>query len=100
MAQILAHIDYLDEAIASLSARIERVIAPFSEQVALRATIPGAERRTAEILVAELSADMAQFPSAAHLGKVGRDVPEQQRVGPVSTARVGPARTPSGCARR
>jgi transposase len=67
VAQILAHIDYLDEAIASLSARIEQLIAPFSEQVALLTTIPGVERRTAEVLVAELGADMGQFPSAAHL---------------------------------
>jgi transposase len=67
IAQILAHIDYLDEAVALLSARIEQVIAPFSQQVTLLATIPGVERRTAEVLVAEIGADMGQFPSAAHL---------------------------------
>jgi transposase len=67
VAQILAHLDYLDETIALLSARIEQVIAPFAEQVALLATIPGVERRTAEVLVAELGVDMGQFPSAAHL---------------------------------
>src|SRR4029453_4141592 len=37
VAQILAHIDYLDETIAVLSARIEQVIAPYAEQVALLA---------------------------------------------------------------
>jgi transposase len=41
VAQILAHIDYLDEAIAMLSERIEQVIAPFAEQIALLDTIPG-----------------------------------------------------------
>jgi transposase len=67
VGQILAHIDYLDETIALLSQRIEQVIAPFCEQVALLATIPGVNRRTAEVLIAEIGADMAQFPSAAHL---------------------------------
>jgi transposase len=67
VGQILAHIDYLDETIALLSARIEQVIGPFSRQVALLSTIPGVDRRTAEVLVAEVGADMGQFPSAAHL---------------------------------
>jgi transposase len=67
VAQILAHIDYLDETIALLSERIEQVIAPFSDQVVLLDTIPGVDRRAAEVIVAEIGADMGQFPSAAHL---------------------------------
>ena len=67
VAQILAHIDFLDETIAVLSARIEQVIAPFAEQVALLDTIPGVDRRAAEVIVAEIGPDMGQFPTAAHL---------------------------------
>jgi transposase len=67
VAQILAHIDYLDEAIALLSERIEQVIGPFAEQVALLDTIPGVDRRAAEVIVAEIGPDMGQFPTAAHL---------------------------------
>jgi len=67
VAQILAHIDYLDETIAVLSTRIQQVITPFAEQVRLLATIPGVDTRTAEVLVAEIGTDMGQFPSAAHL---------------------------------
>jgi transposase len=67
VAQILAHIDYLDETIAVLCARIEQVIAPFAEQVALLDTIPGVDQRAAEVIVAEIGPDMGQFPSAAHL---------------------------------
>jgi transposase len=103
IAQILAHIDSLDEAVALLSTRIEQVIAPFSEQVTLLATIPGVERRTAEVLVAEIGADMGQFPSAAHLASTwprGRGCARATTSRPASTARVGPARAPSGCARR
>jgi len=68
VGQILAHIDYLDETIAVLSARISQVIAPFAEQVALLDTIPGVDRRAAaEVIVAEIGPDMGQFPTAAHL---------------------------------
>jgi transposase len=47
-----AHIDYLDESIGRLSREIERVMAPFSEEVALLEGIPGVDRRTAQILIA------------------------------------------------
>jgi transposase len=67
VGRILAHIDYLDDSIADLSAEIERVIAPFSEQVELLDTIPGVDRRTAEVLIAEIGIDMSRFPTAGHL---------------------------------
>jgi len=67
VAQILAHIDYLDETIAVLSARISQVIAPFAEQVALLDTISGVDQRAAEVILAEIGPDMGQFPTAAHL---------------------------------
>jgi transposase len=67
VAQILAHIDFLDETIAVLSERVEQVIAPFAEQVALLDTIPGIDKRAAQVIVAEIGPDMGQFPSAAHL---------------------------------
>ncbi len=64
---ILAHIDYLDESIAELGVEIERVIAPFSEKVELLDTIPGVNRRVAETIIAEIGADMSQFPTHRHL---------------------------------
>jgi transposase len=67
VGRILAHIDYLDESIGHLSAEIERVIAPFSEQVELLGTIPGVDRRTAEVLIAEIGVDMSRFPTHKHL---------------------------------
>jgi transposase len=67
IAHVLAHIDFLDESVATLSARIEDVIAPFSDQVALLCTIPGVKQRTAEAIIAEIGVDMTRFPTAAHL---------------------------------
>lgn len=67
VSQQLAHIDYLDEAIATLSERIDEVIAPFASKVALLDTIPGVDKRTAELLIAEIGADMSVFPTHRHL---------------------------------
>src|SRR6266540_2136158 len=67
VSQILAHIDYLDETIATLSTRIEHVIAPFSRKRELLETIPGVARIGAEVLIAELGVDMSVFPTDAHL---------------------------------
>ena len=81
VGKILAHIDYLDESIDDLSVEIERVIAPFSEQVELLDTIPGVNRRTAETLIAEIGVDMSQFPTHRHLASWAEDVPRQRGVG-------------------
>ena len=67
VGQILAHIDFLDEAIERLSDAIEEQIAPFARQRELLMTIPGVKRRTAEVLIAEIGVDMSAFPTAKHL---------------------------------
>jgi len=64
---ILAHLDFLDEQIASLSQTIGEQIAPFEKAVELLCTIPGVQRRTAEVIVAEIGLDMSVFPTAKHL---------------------------------
>jgi len=67
VSQLLAHIDYLDESIATVSGEVDRVLAPFAAQVAQVDTIPGINKRTAEVLVAEIGVDMSRFPSEHHL---------------------------------
>jgi transposase len=67
VGRILAHIDYLDEAIAELSTAIQEQIAPFAKAVELLCTIPGVQQRTAEVIIAETGGDMSAFPTAKHL---------------------------------
>ena len=62
VAQILAHIDDLDETIAVLSARIQQGIGPYAEQVALVDTIGGIDRRAAEVILAEIGPDTGPVP--------------------------------------
>jgi transposase len=64
---ILAHLAFLDEQIVRLSEAIEERLGPFEPAVELLCTIPGVQRRTAEVIVAEIGTDMTRFPSAGHL---------------------------------
>jgi len=64
---ILAHLDFLDEQIANLTEAIGEQIAPFEKAVELLCTIHGVQRRTAEVIIAEIGVDMSIFPTAKQL---------------------------------
>jgi transposase len=65
--QVLAKIDYLDEAVERLTAEIDRRLVPFEPVLTGLDTIPGVDRIGAISIVAETGGDMSRFPSAAHL---------------------------------
>ena len=67
IAQMLAHIDFLESAILETHQRIEVLLRPVADIVELVMTIPGVGRRTAEVLIAEVGLDMTVFPTAGHL---------------------------------
>src|SRR3954465_12325772 len=67
IARHLAHIDFLDAAIAQVGAEIARQMRPLEELIARLDAIPGIGREVAEALLAEIGADMGRFPTAGHL---------------------------------
>ena len=67
LAQILAHIDFLDGAIGQLHEAIDRRLDPFAESVALLQTIPGVSAKAAAVIVAEIGTDMNRFATHKHL---------------------------------
>jgi transposase len=67
VARQLAHIDFLDEAIAALDAELNRRLRPFEEELGRLDAIPGVGRRTAEVLLAELGVNMERFPTDRHI---------------------------------
>lgn len=67
LSEHLAHIDYLDEAIARVSEQIAERLRPYEQEIARLDSIPGINRRTAEVLLAEVGPDLSRFPSAKHL---------------------------------
>ncbi|MGQ0804989.1 MAG: IS110 family transposase [Actinomycetota bacterium] len=67
LGEHLAHVDHLDAAIARLDTQVDEVMAPFLAPRDRLATIPGVAKRAAEVIIAEIGADMSQFPTAGHL---------------------------------
>ncbi|MGH2344648.1 MAG: transposase, partial [Chloroflexota bacterium] len=61
------HIESLDALLARLSAEIAARLAPLEETIAHLDSVTGIGRLTAEVLPAEVGADMTRFPSAGHL---------------------------------
>jgi len=65
--QILAKIDYLDEAVERLHAEIDERLRPFEPVLTRLDTIPGVKRTVAISILAETGGDMTRFPTAGHL---------------------------------
>lgn len=63
----LSHLEYLDESIGRFTAEVGERLSDAEEQIKLLDTIPGLSRRAAEVLLAEVGADMSRFPTAKHL---------------------------------
>ena len=60
-------IAFYEESITQLDERIEQYLVSYKEEMELMQTMPGVKRTTAASILAEMGADMEQFPTAAHL---------------------------------
>lgn len=67
LAQQLAHIKFLDKAIARLDIQVKERLRPFEGEIQRLESVPGVGRRVAEVLVAEIGTDMNRFPTHRHL---------------------------------
>jgi transposase len=81
VAHGLAHLDHLDEMVATLSAEIAEYLRPFAQARALVTTIPGITDRVADTVLAEVGVDMTAFPSAGHLASWAGACPGQYESG-------------------
>ena len=78
LRQWLAIWDELAARIVQFEERIEEQIRPFETAVRAWASLPGVDRVTAWTMVAEMGADMKQFPSAAHAASWAALCPGQE----------------------
>jgi transposase len=88
----LQPVAFLDRQIAALSEEIATRLAHGDDALARWQTIPGVERRTAEIMIAEIGTDLQRFPSAAHLVSGAGFNPGQHE----SAGKARPTRTRQG----
>jgi len=66
VAEILTHLDFLDEAIERVSQEVSSRIVPFSKMAELLDLIPGINQRAAEGILSEIGVDMSCFPTDGH----------------------------------
>ncbi|MDV3133405.1 IS110 family transposase [Mycobacterium sp. 29Ha] len=64
---MLDRIDTATAMVVRLDERIAALIEPYGREIELLATIPGISATTAQAILAEIGADITQFPSAGHL---------------------------------
>lgn len=104
LAQLLAHIDYLEGARAEMRVAIARALAPYDGAVAPLRTIPGGGPAAAAAIVAAIGVDMGRFPSGRPLASWAGVCPGNkqrggQRLGGKTTnGNVRPRAMPGGVA--
>ena len=57
----------LERALEEVDADVGKLLAPIRQSARLLTTMPGVNELTAQVVLAEIGADMARFPSAGHL---------------------------------
>jgi transposase len=68
LGMLMDQVEFLEAQIEKLTARIAEVLpGPFEEAIERLDTIPGVDRKAAEVIVAEMGADLEPFASAGHL---------------------------------
>jgi transposase len=92
LAAMLGRIDQLNAETARLTEVIERLLAPYEEQLQQAESMPGWGRRAAQDTLAETGADMTRFPTPAHLASWAGRIPLDHQSG----KRAGRAKTKKG----
>jgi transposase len=89
---MLERIDRVNAGIDELTAVIERLLAPYEEQLQQAESMPGWGRRAAQDALAETGVDMARFPTGAHLASWAGRTPLDNQSG----KRTGRAKSKKG----
>ncbi|MFK4568557.1 IS110 family transposase [Enterococcus sp. UD-01] len=86
----LTQIEYLENQIQEVEETINDYLVPYEEYVKRLEEIPGINRRTAAVILAEVGIDMSVFPSAGHLASWAGACPgNNQSAGKTRSKRVG-----------
>ena len=95
--RILGHLDFLDDTIAALTEQIDARTAAFEAVYKSLLPVPGFDRLTIDVIIAETGADMSRFPSAGDLTSWPGSAPAGTNP-PASAAGSAPRRATAGSA--
>ena len=92
MAQLyLDRIDVDSAHLATMDKRIDTLLEPYQPIMILLQSIPGVNKRVAEVFIAETGGDMRQFPTSGHLASwAGTSPGSNESAGHVKSAKTRP----------
>ena len=64
---VRSHLDFIQQSIDSLDEKIDKIVAPYENFIALLRTIPGVDRFSAITIISEIGTDMSQFVNSKRL---------------------------------
>lgn len=64
---IRSHLDFINQSIADLDAKLDVMVDPFNGAISLLRTIPGIDRTSAITIISEIGTNMSQFSSSKRL---------------------------------
>lgn len=67
MIMVRSHLNYVERAIENLDAKLDELVAPYENHIALLCTIPGVDRKSAITIISEIGVDINQFANAKRL---------------------------------
>ncbi len=85
LQHLLAHIEFLEKSLHSMTAEIEQRLSPYEQAIERIVQIPGLQRLTVTAILAEIGDDMSRFPSDRHISSWAGVAPaHHQRQSPLA----------------
>ncbi len=79
LQHLLAHIEFLEKSLHSMTAEIEQRLSPYEQAIERIVQIPGLQRLTVTAILAEIGDDMSRFPSDRHISSWAGVAPANNR---------------------
>ena len=67
IVMVRSHLDFIQQSIAKLDEKLDKMVAPYESAITLLRTIPGVERASAITIISEIGNDMSQFANSKRL---------------------------------
>jgi transposase len=67
IVMVRSHLEFIQQSIAKLDEKLDKMVAPYESAISLLCTIPGVDRTSAITIISEIGTDMSQFASSKRL---------------------------------
>lgn len=67
IVMVRSHLDFIQQSIAKLDEKLDKMMVPYESYITLLCTIPGVDRVSAINIISEIGTDMSQFASSKRL---------------------------------